>query len=69
VRKIPQTLWKADAAVIVWLGSKWCVWRSASRRERSDEGYEMANNSMAVVPSSPCSVRRPVMRRDKTQPS
>lgn len=30
---------------------------------RSDEGYEMANSSTAVVPSSPCNVRGLVTRR------
>jgi hypothetical protein len=33
-----------------------CLASGVSPR-RSDEGYEMANSSMAVVPSNPCSVR------------
>jgi hypothetical protein len=57
MRKIPQTPWKTDAAVIVSLGSKWCAWRPASRREDRTRGYEMANSSMAVVPSGPCNVQ------------
>ena len=36
---------------------------------RSDEGYEMANSSVAVVPSSLCNVRGPVTRRMRHSPA
>ena len=58
MREIPQTPWETDAAVIVSLGSKRCAWRPASRREDRTRGYEMANSSMAAVPSGPCNVQR-----------
>ena len=57
IRKIPQTLWKTDAAVIVSLDNKWYAWRPAPCREDRTRWYEMANRSMAVVPSSPCNVQ------------
>ena len=67
MRKMPQTPWKTDAAVIVSLDNKWYAWRPAPCREDRTRWYEMANRSMAVVPSSPCNVRGPSQQRRRSE--
>jgi hypothetical protein len=69
MRAIPQTPWKTDVRNHRLARQQVVCLASGVSPRRSDEGYERANGSMAVVPSSPRNVRGPVTRRMRHSPA
>src|SRR4051794_15741040 len=64
---IPQTPWKTDVRSHRLARQQVVCLASGVSPRRSDKGYERANGSMAVVPSSPCNVPGPSQQRRRSE--